>query len=118
MSNILVNYMRYDLALYDGDTVAVTLPPSGEVVTVNEGTEMRTVDFDNIGHVTVATVTSVPDRVPNKMEGVSYLVSMRSLLALHESGYDCSDLYAPSMLVKDQAGRIIGCRRLMQMPQK
>ena len=119
MSTRAVNCMRYTLNIYDdGDTIVGTLPPSGQVVNVNEHTSMRAVDFSNIGHVPVATIDSDLDRVPNPMEGVSYIVSMRSLLAMHEKGYDCADIYAPSLLVKDASGRIVGCRRLMQMPTR
>lgn len=118
MSKKLINLMRYDFTLYDGDDEAFTLPPSGQVVNVNEHTAMRMVDFSNIGHVAVATVDSDLDRIPQPMDGVAYLVPMRALLAMHEKGYDVSDIYAPNMLVKDASGRIVGCRRLMQMPTR
>ena len=119
MSTRALNCMRYTLNIYDdNDTVICTLPPSGQVVNVNEKAAMRTVDFGNIGHVPVATIDSDLDRVPHPVEGMSYIVSMRALIAMHEKGYDVSDIYAPSLLVKDSSGRIVGCRRLMQMPTR
>ena len=113
----LVNLMRYDLNLYDDNGSVTTLPPSGQTISVNEQIDMRVLDFENLGHVKVATISSHLDRVPQPVDDVAYLVPMRALLALHERGFDTSDMYAPNMLVKDSTGRVIGCRRLMQMPQ-
>jgi hypothetical protein len=110
--------MRYDLNLYGDDDRVVTLPPSGQTINVNEQTDMTVVDFENIGHVKVATIVSSLDRIPQTVEEVAYLVPMRALLAMHEQGFDTSDVYAPNLLVKDETGRVIGCRRLMQMPKR
>lgn len=118
MSRRLVNLMRYDLNLYDENDQVVSLPPSGQVINVNEHTKMSTVDFDNVGHVPVATITSTIDFIPEPDERLAYLIPMRALIALHEAGYDTSDMYAPNMLVKDRTGKVIGCRRLMQLPYR
>jgi len=112
-----INLMRYDFALYNEHGLTVALPPSGQVINVNEKTTMSMVQFGNIeGPVQVATVDSQIDRVPSVLDDVAYIVPMRALLALHEQGFDTSDIYAPNMLVKDNNGKIIGCRRLMQLP--
>lgn len=112
----LVNLMRYDLNVYDTNGLHTTLAPSGEVIGVRENTIMTVSDFVNVGHIPVAMIESELDRIPDSVEGIAYVVPMRVLLAMHERGYDTTDIYAPNMLVKDDAGRIIGCRRLMQVP--
>lgn len=112
----LVNLMRYDLNVFDTNGLHTTLPPSGEVIGVRENTIMTVTDFVNVGHIPVATIESELDRIPDAVDGIAYVVPMRVLLAMHERGYDTTDIYAPNMLVKDDAGRIIGCRRLMQVP--
>lgn len=112
----LVNLMRYDLNVYDTNGLMTSLPPSGEVVGVNEVTRMSVADFDNVGHLPVALIESQLDRIPDPVDGVAYVVPMRVLIAMNEGGYDISDIYSPNMLVKDDSGRIIGCRRLMQIP--
>lgn len=118
MARRLLNLMRYDLNLYDANDRVVTLPPCGQVINVNEKTTMSVVDFENIGHVPVALIESTLDMIPQPDEDFAYLIPMRALIALHEAGYDTSDMYAPNMLVKDSTGKVVGCRRLMQMPQK
>lgn len=117
MPKRLVNLMRYDLNMYDENDHVVTLPPSGQVINVNEHTDMSVVDFENLGHVPVARITSKVDMLPEQYEDLAYLIPMRALIALHEAGYDTSDMYAPNMLVKDRTGKVIGCRRLMQLPR-
>lgn len=112
----LVNLMRYDLNVYDTNGLMTSLPPSGEVVGVNEVTRMSVADFDNVGYLPVALIESQLDRIPDPVDGVAYVVPMRVLIAMNERGYDTSDIYSPNMLVKDDSGRIIGCRRLMQIP--
>ena len=116
MQRRLVNLRRYDLNVYDTNGLMTTLPPSGEVVGVNEVTQMSVADFDNVGHLPVASIESRLDRVPEPVDGVAYVVPMRVLIAMHERGFDTADIYSPNMLVKDASGRIIGCRRLMQIP--
>ena len=66
----------------------------------------------------ILPLLGVPDPAAAPLiDDVVYIVPMRVLLAMHEQGYDTSDFYAPNMLVKDNTGKVIGSRRLMQLPQ-
>jgi hypothetical protein len=117
MARRAINLMRYQLVIVDDNGQESVLPPSGQTINVNEYNEMTVTDFDNLGHVPVATIVSKVDQVPSPMDDIAYIIPMRALLALHEQGYDTSDMYAPNMLVKDNTGRVTGCRRLMQLPK-
>jgi len=112
-----VNMMRYPFVLHDENGEVFSLPPSGQLIGVNEDVENSVVEFENIGRVPVSTVRSTVSALPSMIDDVVYIVPMRVLLAMHEQGYDTSDFYAPNMLVKDNTGRVIGSRRLMQLPQ-
>lgn len=112
----LINLTRYPLNLYDVNGHVVRIEPSGQTLDFTEVADTRVEDFDGVGHITVAKVTQkVEGRVPDKQNGIGYIVPMRTLLAMQDEGYDVSDFYAPNMLVRDSQGTIIASRRLMQV---
>ena len=82
-----------------------TIPPSGDVARVS----VRDIPASDVGGYPVSTqqtgdVTDLPGPVP----GVYYLVSTMVRLALP----DRMDLLSPGQLVRDDAGRPIGCQTL------
>lgn len=112
---ILVNLLRHDVRIETADG-NMTIPASGKLATVVEQPkEHRTVDVDGVGHVPVTTVETSVVGMPDPMDDVGYIVTYKTLHALHILGADTTDVYAPDLLIKTVEGKVVGCRQLMQM---
>ena len=59
-------------------------------------------------HTTFGEVEGLPDQAP----GVGYIVSNMIIPALAQQGIHRDDLFTPGMQVRDDQGRVIGCRSL------
>lgn len=59
-------------------------------------------------HTEYGQVEGLPDQTP----GVIYIVSGMIVSALAQQGIHRDDLLVPGMQVRDEAGRVIGCRSL------
>ena len=59
-------------------------------------------------HTTFGEVEGLPDQAP----GVGYIVSNMIISALAQQGIRRDDLFTPGMQVRDDQGRVIGCRSL------
>ena len=59
-------------------------------------------------HTTFGEVEGLPDPAP----GVGYIVSNMIISALAQQGIRRTDLFTPGMQVRDDQGRVIGCRSL------
>jgi hypothetical protein len=59
-------------------------------------------------------VEHLPDPQPDQ----EYIVSVLTVMAALNSGRTIDDLYYPGDLVRDLAGRVIGCRALYQLDVK
>lgn len=59
-------------------------------------------------HTTFGEVEGLPDSVP----GIGYIVSNMIISALAQQGVRRTDLFTPGLQVRDDAGRVIGCRSL------
>jgi len=67
----------------------------------------------NIGRIElVKTSFGAPIGLPDPEEGVYYIVSLATANAARENGREVKDLLLTSDPVRDDEGRIIGCRRL------
>ena len=108
----LVNLTPHAVAVYADDQPIVSVPASGVVARLDE---MTTADgvIAGIPAVTVdlGNVTGLP--VP--AEGATYIVSMPTLMGLAAAG-SRPDCYYPFGQVRDDRGRIIGCRSLARVP--
>lgn len=113
---ILVNMMRTDVHIETPDG-QVTIPASGRVATVLELPQpTRHMEVDGVGTIPVVEVeASVIGMPPDSHPDVGYLVTYKALNTLHAMGLDTSDIYAPDVLIKDDSGRVTGCRQLMQL---
>ena len=85
----------------------VTIPPSGTIARVKE-TKTLTGEYINGIPVIVSTYGEVED-LPAPEDSKIYVVS--SLVAQRVQG-DRKDVYVPSDSVRDDQGRICGCRGL------
>jgi hypothetical protein len=79
----------------------LSIPPSGIISRLAVRREIEaTID----GVVFYKSVFGDPDDLPPKTEGTIYIVS-----SLFRSGFDREDLWVPGELVRDEAGKPIGC---------
>lgn len=106
-----VNLTPHDVTVFDGDTPIASWPASGRFARiVEEVSAPTTVDTDQ-APVPVSQVryASTVDGLPGKVSGTAYLVSRVLAAAVARD-----DLYFPLDEVRDETGRIIGCRALGQ----
>lgn len=106
---ILRNLTPHDCIIYDGDTVIVSVPPSGVVCRVSEQRSEAagvTVGGSDVP-VTVVSAGSV-EELPDPEPGVLLFVSRIAAQAIT----DRPDVVFPLDEVRDEANRIIGCRSL------
>lgn len=111
-----INLTPHAVTILDEDGVAAEYPASGQVARV-ETTEGH---VDTYGHVRVSygAISSLPDGVPTNadLEGTTYIVSLVTLLAAHAARNPWRHtLVAPYSEVRDDSGRIIGCRSLQTL---
>ena len=59
-------------------------------------------------HTTFGEVEGLPEQTP----GVGYVVSNMIISALAQQGVRRNDLFTPGLQVRDEQGRVIGCRSL------
>lgn len=59
-------------------------------------------------HTTFGEVEGLPEQAP----GVGYVVSNMIISALAQQGIHRTDLFTPGLQVRDEQGRVIGCRSL------
>lgn len=59
-------------------------------------------------HTTFGEVEGLPEQAP----GVGYVVSNMIISALAQQGVRRDDLFTPGLQVRDEQGRVIGCRSL------
>lgn len=59
-------------------------------------------------HTTFGEVEGLPEQAP----GVGYIVSNMIISALAQQGVRRDDLFTPGMQVRDDQGRVIGCKSL------
>ena len=109
----LVNLTPHSLTIYSGDTVIVDQAPDGPMARCAETRTLAdpiTVDGHEIpvSVVGFGEVTGLPDPQP----GVIYVVSRATAEAAPP---DRDDVMYPDGQVRDESGRIIGCRGLARV---
>ena len=105
----LVNLTPHSITIWDGDEVVVDVEPSGSMARCTEDRrpgDPITVDGHEIpiNSVGFGEVVGLPDPVP----GVGYVVSR----AVAETVPGREDVFYPDIPVRDEQGRIVGCRAL------
>ena len=105
MSNI-INLTPHAVVLFLSDGETVTFESQGVA-----RAEQTVVDAGNInGYRLVRTTFGAPVNLPEPQEGTFYLVSAILVSAARQSGRTVGDLLLPADTVRDDQGRIIGCR--------
>jgi hypothetical protein len=110
MSNFfqIINLTPHAIVIFDDDgETSADFPPSGIIARAAE----TSVLVGNVNGVptkrkTFGEVTDLPEPTPNTYLVVSALAG----LAAKAGGRDCADLLLTADPVRDEGGRIIGCR--------
>lgn len=102
---MLVNLTPHTLSIYDGETLVVTLPPSGQVARVSIETQRLSV-MDK-----VPLYVQQPGEVVGLPEpdGALFVVSALVRLAVPNR----RDVASPGELVRNEAGQPVGCKGLV-----
>lgn len=93
----------------DNDSIAITIPASGNVARCSQ--TISIVGSVTLGSVAIPISSSTYGEVvdlPDPQDGVYYIVSRLVMSACPTR----QDLLVPNDLVRDEAGRVIGCRSL------
>ena len=104
---VLVNMTPHDLNIVQIDGSILTVAPSGWVPRCSSSEEIDgTIGLINITKQTLGDVTGLPESLP----GTFYIVSR-----LVASAANRPDLLVPGPLVRDDKGRVIGCKGLSRL---
>lgn len=106
----IVNLTPHAITFYKGHEPVLTINPSGQVARVS--TTLDTIwAFECDGELIPVTTTMFGDveGLPEPAKGTIYVVS--SLVA-QRVGSMRNDIFIPNESVRDERGRIIGCRSL------
>lgn len=110
----LVNLTTHPITVYAGDSPIASWPPSGRFARLAENHHPAGTLRTDRGEIPLSTVSYAPEVIdlPETVSGTAYLVS-RVLAAQVRR----TDLYFPVDEVRDDSGRIIGCRGLGRFPE-
>lgn len=105
----IVNLTPHTATVLDGEGNLVAEFPSSAIARARQ----TDVVVDNIGGVPIVETTfgEVVD-LPDPVEGVYLIVSIITLNAARAGGRSTDDLLITSGPVRDETGRIIGCKAL------
>ena len=107
----LVNLTPHDIVFVREDGANEVLPASGQLARVSSTTS---VVGEFAGVRLVHNEFGQVEGLPAPEEGVGYIVSAMVVSALKAAGVSRSDVFVPSEQVRDENGRIIGCRSIAQ----
>lgn len=119
MTKKVVNLTPHNITIVM-DSGKVDIPPSGTVVRVTTvDTPKGTVNIDGIDVPVITTTFTTVDGLPDPQPDTIYLVSTIVLSQLKQLGIVRDDLFAPDTsptgAVRNDAGQIIGVKRLVSM---
>jgi hypothetical protein len=111
-----VNLTPRDVTLFDGEVAILTIPATGQVARISELVHWPTSGPLGGGVDGVTVVLGAIEDLPEPEDGVTYIVSMPTMMGLRASGNARTDVRYPYEQVRDSRGRIIGCRSLAILP--
>lgn len=104
----IINLTPHTVVITDGDTTLATFPSSG-VARV----QCHYIFQDDIeGVPSVCTEFGAVENLPHPQDGTFLIVSGMTADAALRENPDRRDLLTPAMPVRDEDGRVIGCRAL------
>ena len=119
MKNEFINLTPHSINIYKDGVCVLEIPASGTVARVVQ--EIVPYDKESIGGILINTVRMMDiENMPCRKDGVSYIVSLPVLMALHLAGdkWDRDDCYSPSTNlngVRNEKGQIIGVEGLLNL---
>ena len=99
------NLTPHPIRLYQGDEVVQEIPPSGEVARLST---YKISSEDHDGTRVALVAYGAADGLPPEREGVVYVVSLPTALAVMKR----HDLLVPYDEVRNDVGTVVGCRML------
>lgn len=108
----VINLTPHTVTVFDSDTIVLSIESSG-VARVSATTNV--VGQIRVGDVIVPrthTVYGQVEGLPAPTPGTVYIVSGMIISALASQGIYRDDLFTPGLQVRDEQGRVIGCRSL------
>lgn len=109
----VINLTPHTINLVAEDGTQLLSLESQGVARVASTTEV--VGFLQVGGVAVPqthTTFGEVEGLPDPTSGVGYVVSNMIISALAQQGIRRNDLFTPGLQVRDEQGRVIGCRSL------
>jgi len=109
----VINLTPHTINLVAEDGTQLLSLESQGVARVASTTEV--VGYLQVGGVAVPqthTTFGEVDGLPDPTSGVGYVVSNMIISALAQQGIRRNDLFTPGLQVRDEQGRVIGCRSL------
>lgn len=109
----LINLTPHTINLVAEDGTQLLSLESQGVARVASTTEV--VGYLQVGGVAVPqthTTFGEVEGLPDPTSGVGYVVSNMIISALAQQGIRRTDLFTPGLQVRDEQGRVIGCRSL------
>jgi hypothetical protein len=106
---MLVNLTPHDINIVREDGTTWTIPASGEVARVYANTR-RVDEFDGVP--ITQTFYGMVAGLPEPQDGVRYIVSALVAERVTDRTAKVGDILVPSETVRDEHGRIIGCKSL------
>lgn len=108
--NKIINLTPHSInVIGDDNSVAITIEASGNVARCSQTIDI--VDTISVNNIAIPVSSSSYGEVvdlPASQDGVCYIVSRLVMSACPNR----QDLLVPNDLVRDEAGRVIGCRSL------
>lgn len=97
--------------------VSVSFPSEGIIRATQRDEQVGEVETDLVVGAGSAGFTipvfkstfGAPEGVPEKLDGI-YIVSSLAFQSLKAAGYDMSHFVVPSGTIRDEQGRIVGCK--------
>lgn len=110
MEEKLINLTPHDVTIITDDGQRIVIAASGETCRV--ACTVRDTGRKVAGVRVTANTYGAVEGLPAPVPGTIYIVSAIVRAALIEQGIHRDDVMVPNETVRDDAGRIIGCRSL------
>ena len=108
----IINLTPHTLTFMDGaNNVVLTVPSSGIARAAQTRVHVRHVDVDGVSLPVCRSSYGAVEGLPEMQDGVIYVVSALTAQACP----DRPDVYITDDAVRDDAGRIIGCRGIAHL---
>lgn len=113
----MVNLTPHDVTIVadDGSEQTLVYPRTGRVARAIERHTIGRALADNMSVGTKLVRYDGVEDLPDPVPGVGYIVSVLTAMIAQMTGRAVGDLYYPGDLVRDIAGRVIGCKALYQL---